>query len=354
MTFSPSEYFRSPFNWVDLAACLFPIAGCIIFLRTTPSENHGGIDIDGGPSQIWPMGFGILALYLNMLFELRIITQLGFVVNIIFNIARKIKWFFLVFAVFLVSFTHGFLYVIHTRRYRPCDGDSCKDAGYPTGFFGAFLATYFFLFGRYDPVEDAIENGTFTFHIMMVIFFFFTVILLLNVLIALVNDAFSESVNESGSSNWKLVADVIAEVETQAIFSVLLRGYSGSGHEYIYYCADDEEVDNFRSRHSILQASDLSPENRFVVASSREAHAETHSTQRVMLDELQRENQETKQELAELKAMVKILLQNSGLSLPSPGGIEEPPSGRSHRATSSTAYRRPIVSTHSQSVPYSY
>jgi len=93
MTYYPSEYFRyaanfidrkvcgcaisithrlafylirSPFNWVDLAACLFPIAGCIIFLRTTPSGNNGDIAIDGGPRQIWPMAFGILALYLNM------------------------------------------------------------------------------------------------------------------------------------------------------------------------------------------------------------------------------------------------------------------------------------------------
>jgi len=54
---------RSPFNWVDLAACLFPIAGCITFLRTTPSAIH---EDDGDPSQIWPMAFGILALYLNM------------------------------------------------------------------------------------------------------------------------------------------------------------------------------------------------------------------------------------------------------------------------------------------------
>ncbi|KAF9343747.1 hypothetical protein BGX34_006416, partial [Mortierella sp. NVP85] len=163
-------------------------------------------------------------------------------------------------------------------------------------------------FGRFDPVGDSIENGSITFRVTMMIFFFFTVILLLNVLIALVNDAFNESVNESGSSYWKLVADVIAEVETQAIFSVLLRGFSGSGREYIYYCADDEEVDNFRSRHSILQASDLSPENRFVVESSREAHTEIHSTQCAILQnisEMQRENREMKQELAELKGAVE-------------------------------------------------
>ncbi|KAF9345015.1 hypothetical protein BGX34_005105, partial [Mortierella sp. NVP85] len=59
MTYYPSKYFRSPFNWVDLAACLFPVAGCVIFLGATS-------EVGGDPSRIWPMGFGILALYLNM------------------------------------------------------------------------------------------------------------------------------------------------------------------------------------------------------------------------------------------------------------------------------------------------
>jgi hypothetical protein len=98
------------------------------------------------------------------------------------------------------------------------------------------------------------------------------------------------------------------EVETQAIFSVFIRDYSGSGREYIYYCADDEEVEKFRSRHSIYQISDLSPENRFVAETSREAHTEIHSTQCAILQnisEMQRENRDMKQELAELKGAVE-------------------------------------------------
>ncbi|KAK3824533.1 MAG: hypothetical protein J3Q66DRAFT_383963 [Benniella sp.] len=66
MMSSLRQYFRSPFNYVDLAACLFPLTGCFIFLRNTPGTLQEDTSFDSGPSQIWPMSFGILALYLKI------------------------------------------------------------------------------------------------------------------------------------------------------------------------------------------------------------------------------------------------------------------------------------------------
>ncbi|KAF9349965.1 hypothetical protein BGX34_001482 [Mortierella sp. NVP85] len=302
--YSLGKYFRSPFNYVNLAAYSLPVAGCFMFLNTTPGTIQADIGIDGGPSQIWPMGFGILFLYLNMLFELRIIPPLAKVVDIIITITQRIKWFFLVFAVFLVSFTHAFLYVLHTRRYRPCEGDSCKEtdypSSYPTNFLEALMATYFFLSGRYDPVESSIENGSVTFRVMMVVFFFFTVIILLNVLIALVNDAFNESGVKHTSSYWKFIADEVAVVEMRI-------GVDISRPRYIYYCEYDHNVEKFEETHSVSRISKHS-ENRFVAESSRESHTETPSTLYAIhqhMAEMQRENRELKQELADLKGDVK-------------------------------------------------
>ncbi|KAF9916008.1 hypothetical protein BGZ65_000477, partial [Modicella reniformis] len=150
------------------------------------------------------------------LLELRVIRQLGVTVNIIFNITRKIKWFIVIFGLFLASFTHALLYVLHTRRYRPCPpgSTSCDDidypSKYPTGFFAALSATYFFLAGRYDPVGNSLDKGSTGFNIMMVVFYFFTSILLLNVLIALMNDAFVESAKEGEIAHWKLLSEVVA------------------------------------------------------------------------------------------------------------------------------------------------
>lgn len=86
---------------------------------------------------------------IEQLFELRVFKQLGIAVNIIFNITQRIVGFFMIFAIVLVGFTHALLYTLHTRTYHPCEDNSCDDTdyitSYPTGFFQAFSATYFFL-----------------------------------------------------------------------------------------------------------------------------------------------------------------------------------------------------------------
>ncbi|KAI8351679.1 hypothetical protein B0O80DRAFT_111007 [Mortierella sp. GBAus27b] len=122
----------------------------------------------------------------RQLFEMRVIRQLGIAVNIIFHITRRISWFFLIFGLFLLGFTHTLLYVLHTRRLNACQSGPCDKDGessYPTGFFEALSATYFFLSGRYDPVNSSFGSNSVGFHIMMIIFYFFTVLLLLNILI---------------------------------------------------------------------------------------------------------------------------------------------------------------------------
>ncbi|KAK3824541.1 MAG: hypothetical protein J3Q66DRAFT_325332 [Benniella sp.] len=286
--YSPGKYFRSPYNYVDLAACLFPVVGCFLFLQVSPGTIREDTGIDGGPSQIWIMGFGILLLYLNLLFELRIFKQLGVAVNIIFNISRRIKWFLLIFVVILVSFTHVLLYLLHTRRYRTCKDGSCDDidypSNYPTGFFKALLVTYFFMSGRYDPVDTSLDKGSVGFQLVMVIFYFFTAILLLNVLIALMNDAFDESKMEGEIAHWKLVCEVLIEVETQAIFKPIVDDYDPG---YIYYCASDEEVKKFQSGSEISIFAD----------SSRAAHKQTQGMIIESLSEVKDTNVRTKVEI---------------------------------------------------------
>ncbi|KAF9937279.1 hypothetical protein BGZ65_001606 [Modicella reniformis] len=139
--YSPKKYIKSPYNYIDLAAFISPVVGCFYFLNAVPGTIQEGTGIDGGPSQAWIMAFSIIFLYLNMV-ELRIIRQLGVAVNIIFNIAKRIIWFMLMFTLFLVGFTHALL-------YRKCPDGWCEDvdfpAGYPTGFFAALTTTFFFL-----------------------------------------------------------------------------------------------------------------------------------------------------------------------------------------------------------------
>ncbi|KAK3824653.1 MAG: hypothetical protein J3Q66DRAFT_325657 [Benniella sp.] len=316
MKFSTWKYFRSPFNYIELVAYISPVAGCFIFMQERLLEYFRDKITEGGPSQIIILAFAIIAIYVNMVSELRIIRPLGIAVNIIINITKKIGWFLFIFALFLISFTHALLYVLHTRRYRECEvkdeDGSCKDSdypsNYPTNFFEALGTTYFFMSGRYDPVDTSFDKGTVGFRLMMMVFFFFTVIVLLNVLIALMNDAFNKSEREGEIAYWRLLSEVIAELE---MVSWYYQGKSidddDNYSEYIYYVKSDEEVKQFQARCATSDVSTLAQ-------SVKDEHKETRRT---IVDDNKGELLAVKQELEDLKDLIRLLVQQQS---PQPQG----------------------------------
>ncbi|KAF9981269.1 hypothetical protein BGZ65_004137, partial [Modicella reniformis] len=346
MTYSPKQYFKSQFNYVSLAAFLSPVVGCFLFLRAEPGVRSD-TGMDGGPSQIWILAFSILFQYTNLVLELRVIRQLGITVNIISNITQKVSWFMLIFALFLVGFTHAFLYVLHTRSYKECLDDSCIDLDYPpdypTGFFAALSATYFFLAGRYNPIDESFDKGTTGFNVMMVIFYFFSAILLLNVLIALMNDAFNESEKEGELAHWKLLSGVIAEVETHAMF----KSDRERGDYYpkqIYYGESEEEVREFHKKYSNadvetsgVAASSIGETQRSIndiimdlgkdmAEQSRRQYEELAGRSNIQHDELttlralvesSRDNDEVKKELTDLKEVLMNIASQLKINVPS-------------------------------------
>ncbi|KAF9112551.1 hypothetical protein BGX27_003186 [Mortierella sp. AM989] len=278
---SPKKYIKSPYNYTDLAAYISPVIGCILFLNEKPDEKI----------EVWVMSFAILALHMNILFELRVIKQLGIAVNIILNITRRIVWFFLIFALFLVSFTHALLHLLHTRKYREeCIETSCEDDdypdGYPKGFFKALSTTYFFLAGRWDPVDALLDRGETSFHIMMVLFFFATTVVLLNILIALMNDAYEECRNEGQLAWLKQWSEVIAEVE-MFLMSQSTRQNRNFFPDYIYYGANEQEAELYESKFSIGNKSNLSIENRFLIDSVSNGQNASQLGQRAILRDVQ-------------------------------------------------------------------
>ncbi|GJJ72861.1 hypothetical protein EMPS_05219 [Entomortierella parvispora] len=292
---SPKKYIASPYNYMDLAAYVMPVVGCFLFLDYQ-------IGKETQPRQVWVLSFSILALYINILFELRVIKQLGIVVNIILNITRRIVWFFLVFGLFLISFTHALLHLMKTDAYYPNEIDglptnSSDGPGYPDNFWSALSATYFFLAGRYDPVSNEFDYGSTSFHIMMVIFNFFTAILLLNILIALMNDAFNES-KDQGQLAWlKQWSEVIAEVEV-FLMTPGARQNRNYFPDYIYYGASEQEAELYESKYYIASKSNLSIENRFLVDTVSSEQKDAMRSQRAVL----RDVQAVAKELVDLKA----------------------------------------------------
>ncbi|KAF8942380.1 hypothetical protein BGZ47_006548 [Haplosporangium gracile] len=293
--YAPRKYIKSPYNYLDLTAYAMAIIGCILLVNA----NVGTIDPvqnkDIGPHQIWVLSFDILFLYFNILFELRVVRQLGIVVNIILNITRSIVWFFLIFALILVSFTHALMHLLHTGQYHPpCPTDStaaevegCQEPeGYPINIFAALSATYFFLSGRYDPVDSSFNGASVSFHIMMILFFFISAILFLNILIALMNDAFNES-KDQGQLAWlKQWSEVIAEVEV-FLMTQNTRQNRNYFPDYIYYGANEQEAELYESKFFIASKSNLSIENRFLIDTVTVEQNATQLTQRQVLRDVQ-------------------------------------------------------------------
>ncbi|KAG0286911.1 hypothetical protein BGZ98_004886, partial [Dissophora globulifera] len=101
---APNEYLRSPYNYVDLAVFLLPLAASIVQLWET--ETIYGVKNER------VFSFSILVIYLHLLFELRVIQSVCTIVTIILSVIRKIRVFFIIFAASIFAFTHAFLHLL--------------------------------------------------------------------------------------------------------------------------------------------------------------------------------------------------------------------------------------------------
>ncbi|CAO3570484.1 unnamed protein product [Mortierella alpina] len=168
-------YFRSGYNALDVLAYGLPLAASIDQLVAVhQGEPTGNTRI---------VSFSVLAVFLHMLFELRIIKSVCKYVSIIEQTVAEIQVFFFIFAAGIVAFSLAMLHLIHVCPHGGCNPEESSQSPFPKHFFAAVSSTYFFMNGRYDSIDDKFSSDDWAFHIMMIIYSFFTVILMLNVLI---------------------------------------------------------------------------------------------------------------------------------------------------------------------------
>ncbi|KAF9397144.1 Transient receptor putative cation channel sub V member 1 [Mortierella sp. AD011] len=246
-------YLSSPYNYLDLASFGLPILGCMEFLIDSQGDH-----LVQGPHLIWWISFALLAVYVNVMFELKVFRPLGIAVHIILNIARRIIWFMAVFAITLIAFTHAFMHITHTRKNKCLnltgeEQSQCEalESKYPKNFTALF-STFFFIAGIYDPLSNDLDPNSdtgYSFRILLSLFIFFTVILLMNVLIAIMNDGYSESRDE-GQSTWlKQWSEVIVDAE----LFMMRRSTRQNKYffpDYIYYAARPQDVEDYERKEA--------------------------------------------------------------------------------------------------------
>ncbi|KAF9357795.1 hypothetical protein BGX26_003056 [Mortierella sp. AD094] len=155
--------------------------------------------------------------------------------------------------------------------------------------FKTFVMNYQFA-GRYDPVSESLDSGSTSFRIMMLIFFMFTAILLLNILIALMNDAFELSKSQGEVAWYKQLSEVIGDVER---FVMPVKHHEKRDYfpDYIYYYAPEQEAENYESEHRISNKSKLSPENQFLMGAYERITAVQQAQNKRLEDALRVQNQ---------------------------------------------------------------
>ncbi|KAG0067687.1 hypothetical protein BGZ89_005791 [Linnemannia elongata] len=206
-----SRYAGSSYNVLDVVAFAWPLGASIHQLVLIYTNN------DQGTTR--PLSFAVLVVFLQMLFELRINKSVCKYVTIIQQAVVEIRAFFIIFAGGLLAFA---IATLHLLRACPVEGCMREETDFPHNFFGALFATYFFMGGRYDPVSPFFDTEDWWFHIMMIVFFFLTVIVMLNVLIALINVAFTK-----GDDGWRLawIESRLRYIESAENMSYLIPGF---------------------------------------------------------------------------------------------------------------------------------
>ncbi|KAF9289633.1 hypothetical protein BGZ68_008943 [Mortierella alpina] len=255
------KYVRSPYNLVDLAVFSLPAIGSIQLLINMPKDEDTTVI---GNSRV--LSFAIVVIYIHLLFEMRVIKSVCNIVTIILSIVGKIRVFFAIFAVSILAFSHSFLHLLKAQSHDcPWDGTSTtdtargcdvRDTDFPNTFVGALSATYFFMAGRYEPIDKNLDSDDWPFHLMLAAYYFMTVILMLNVLIALMNVAFSAG-DDMGPLVW--LENRLRSVEGAENMSYCAPGLRQQFDwfpQYIYYTASPRQVQAFENKYPTLSTYD--------------------------------------------------------------------------------------------------
>ncbi|KAG0246546.1 hypothetical protein BGX31_000997 [Mortierella sp. GBA43] len=233
-----SRYTKSRYNLIDIGAFSLTMAAAINQLVLIYQENPSG--------NTHSLSFAVLAVFLHMLFEMRVNESVCKYTTIIQETVYEIRVFFVIFAIGIVAFTIATLHLLRACPYETCEEPQTEFDGH---ILGALSATYFFMGGRWDPVSNEFSSHHWAFHLMMAIFFFFTVIIMLNVLIALINKAF-----EKGDDGWRLVwiESRLRYIESAENLSYHIPGFRQTYNYFpreIYFSATLQEVKEYREKY---------------------------------------------------------------------------------------------------------
>ncbi|KAI8880984.1 hypothetical protein K501DRAFT_335006 [Backusella circina FSU 941] len=239
------EYWKSPYNYVDILACIFPLVSSILLF------------IDG-PHLYDISSFTTLVLWIHFLLRLRVNRRMGILIEIIIQMSVKITPIIGLMILLIIAFTHSFVVLLRRQddgffqeqyggNVAPFNESTLgsvialSDQSQQNLFKDVFLAfstVWLFLYGIFDPILSG-DVGNYPMALVLAILFsFITALVILNVVIALMTGAIDETKKE-GNRNWHIhLADVSNEVEN--LLPWLVKKDSA---KYVYYHSSRNDVE---------------------------------------------------------------------------------------------------------------
>ncbi|CAO3568674.1 unnamed protein product [Mortierella alpina] len=245
------RYISSPYNYVDLCAYVIPvISSCIL----VANSDH--------IMALRALSFSVVLIYIHFIFELRVFKNVCRVVTIVVNILSGIPAFFIILAIFILSFAHSINHLTEINfRAVGCVPDpedavspsicNAQRKEFPREYLQAASATYFFMTGDYGPVQTSLTNGHWTIQLMVSVFFFLTAVLMMNVVIALMNGVYTETIPIVDQIWIKNRLELIAQAESLTFFLPYFRNHFDYFPKWVYYTATDKEVEEYRRRYGL-------------------------------------------------------------------------------------------------------
>lgn len=201
-------YFNSIWNLIDLVPPLIQITILVLEINGNLDEFKSKSK-EGDPSvelnrQVLAtlMSITTLCLWLKFLYFFRIFESTGFLISAILGVIVDMKFFLLILLVALLAFGDSFKVMSLANS-----GDDQFISG---GVAGAFFYSYRVALGDFDT-DSFGTVGTLYCIILFILNTLFTTIIMLNLLIAIISEAF-EKINQQGKrASYREKAGLIAE-----------------------------------------------------------------------------------------------------------------------------------------------
>ncbi|KAG0306024.1 hypothetical protein BGZ98_003087 [Dissophora globulifera] len=244
-----ARYFSSLYNYVDLAAYLIPLVSSGILIASPESADA-----------LRALSFSMVIIYIHIIFELRVFKNVCKVATIVVNILLEIPAFFLILAIFILSFAHSINHLTEVNfRAADCPPDidsaappsicNAQRSEFPKNYLQAVSATYFFMTGDYGPVATSLTDGHWTSQLMVGLFFFLTAVLMMNVVIALMNGVYSEAVITAQQTWLRNRVELVASAENLSYFLPYFQDQFDYFPKYVYYTATHKEVEDYQKKY---------------------------------------------------------------------------------------------------------